>query len=937
MIKKHDKGMQFALRTLFMLLFLLGVRRMPVLADAGDSRVLRVAFPEVKGLSETDADGTRHGVVVDYLNEIAKYTNWEYEYVDVEGDDVLDELEKDGYDLIGGTYYVEGGEQYYGYPDYNIGYSKAMLVARRDDKSVQSYDLESISGKTIGVYENASENIRRLNEFLSINNLHCTLKYYSREELMGKAELYPYLENGDVDLVLGNNVDDTSKFRVVASYDSQPYYIVTNVGNQEVLDGLNMALEKILDADPSFAADCYNANFTDQDLTNILLNDEEIAYIRQKKVVTVAVPRRWHPLFCMNDADELHRGLIPDMLEQITAFTGLQFFYVYADSYGEAVSLVQKKEADLLGFFIGTETEAADTGLALSSAYVSMNSIVVRNKKVSYPSEGLVCAVIKGQNLPDEIIASKVKVYSDVPKALAAVSRGEADFIYGLANRLEQDIQRFHFSNLVPVTLVNDRSELCFALQRPVESELLTILNKSINSLSPKEKSAILSRNIVSIGTANPSVIELIYSYPILFVFILSVILLAFVISVLMINRARVKSAVMQSNLERLEAASKAKSEFLSRMSHEIRTPMNAIVGLTDLIGMERGLSEDALNHLSKLRSSAHYLLDLISDILDMSRIESGMMCVVSEPFSMKRTIDEVYATLDSEASRRGLHFKVELHIVHDGVNGDAIRLRQVLNNLISNAFKFTPGGGEVCLYVEETVSDAKKAEFCFRVMDNGVGISPENQKRIFEVFEQVGANSSRSQGTGLGLPISQNIVHMMGGELSVKSEPDQGSEFYFSVTFLLEEHADDTRTDWKITAEEKLLEHAHILLAEDNDLNAEIVTRLLLVQGAEVVRCCNGREVAEQFAKSRRGEFGMILMDIQMPEMNGLEATRVIRASNHPDAGTVPIVAMTANSFKEDVDAALEAGMNAHLSKPIEPKHMYHTLHGFLGGSSGI
>jgi len=899
------------------------------LAEVGESHVLRVPFPQVTGITETTADGRRQGLVVDYLNEIAKYTGWEYEYIDTDADRMVDEFLEGKYDLMGGNYYSPGFEKYFAYPDYNIGYSKSVLMARKDDGSVNGYDLRSLNGKTIGVYERAKENIRRLQEFLSMHDLDCEMIAYSYEQLSKDGNLYPYLQSGKIDLLLGNGFEDPTDFRIVTTFDSQPYYIVTNVGNQEILDGLNMALAKIIDSNPNFSTERYEAYFHDQSIIDIHLSQAEQDYVRNRGDVTVVVPENYHPLFCLNTPEDLHDGVVPDILARISEFTGLTFTYVSVDSYSNAIRMVQQEKAELLGFYMGTEEESIRQGLTLTSPYVDINNIVVRNKASTYPNEGLVCAVVEGRPLPAEVQADKVQTYPTVTDALTAVNRGEADFIYGLASRLELDIQRYHFSNLVPVSLVNDRSSIGFALQRPADPDLLTILNKAINSLSSSDRSTILDRNLVSIGTSQLSLMELLYADPVAFVAVLTLTLLVLAAAVLLIYRSRMRAAVMQSDLEKAEAKSRAKGEFLSRMSHELRTPMNAVVGLTDLTSMMEGVPDDVRENLIKLRASSHYMLDLINDILDMSRIDSGKMSIDSEPFSLERMLGEIQAMMESEARRQGITYTLEKEITHSSLIGDPVRLRQVLTNLLSNALKFTPAGGLVLLRVTERAGTGAEACFTFQVRDTGEGITPEDQNRIFESFEQVGTNRSKSQGTGLGLAISSNIVQKMGGELRVQSEPGQGSEFFFTVTLPPCDPALVVGQDEQ--PEEMLLDGVNILLAEDNDLNAEIAAQLLEIQGAQVYRSANGRQVIERFSESRPGEFQVILMDIQMPKMNGLEAARTIRSLERPDAATVPIVAMTANTFREDVDAAMEAGMNGFVPKPLDVNFLYNLLHDLL------
>lgn len=928
-IKKKIQRRLFGATVLVVLLFTIICASVSAVEE--QPRVLKVAFPQVKGMTETAADGTRYGLVVDYLNEISKYTGWEYEYIDTTGETMIDEFVAGKYDLMGGNYYSSDLEDYFAYPEYNTGYSKSVLFALRDDQRMQSYNLESLNGKTIGVYINATEKIQRLNTFLAINGLNCKLKYYNYEQLSKNGNLYEYLKNGDVDLLLGNDAENDDFMRAIASFDAQPHYIVTTVGNQEVLDGLNMALEKILDSNPNFAEERFEANFPDKITAEIHLNEEEQTYIQEKKHVTVVMPQNWHPLSCESSGDDPHSGIIPDIFGEIAAFTGLKIDYVYTETYMDAVHMVQRKEADILGFYLGSENDSIQQELALTSPYISMNSILVRNKMSSYPAENLVGAVVEGRKLPSGIAAAVVRSYSDVEDALAAVDKGEIDFIYGMAPRLEREIQRNHYQNLVPVTLVNDRSEFSFALSRPVESELLTILNKAIYHISDEEKSEILDRNMISLGTNDFSFKSFIYANPVMFIFILSIILLIIVTIVLWVNRTRVRAAVMQSELKNAEAENRAKGEFLSRMSHEIRTPMNAIVGLSELTTMEEEVPDKVRESLSKILSSSHYLLDLINDTLDMSRIESGMLSIVQEPFSLEHMLNDVQGMMEGEAQRRNIHYTLEKKIVHSGLMGDVIRLRQVLTNLLSNAFKFTGAGGKVVLQIEETDSTEDTATIDFRVINDGIGISSEDQARIFDAFEQVGPNPSKSQGTGLGLPISRNIVQMMGGDLCVNSEPEKGSTFYFTVTFPLGEPIEAVPEQEVHSASTALLKDVQVLLAEDNDLNAEIAASLLEIQGAAVCRVGNGKQAVERFQKSKPNEFQVILMDIQMPEMNGLEASCAIRDLPRTDARTIPIIAMTANSFKEDVDAAMAAGMNGFVAKPLDVNYLYSLLRRLL------
>lgn len=915
----------FRKKILLLAAALIMIAALPFSCEAQENqKVLRVAFPEVPGYSMTSPDGRHSGLIVDILREISKYTGWQYEYVPVNNDDLLDRFSDGDVDLMGGQYYVEGQEENYGYPDYNCGYSKLILLARRNDNTIKSYNVNSIKGKTIGVYERARENIRRLQIYLDLNNLDCTLKYYTHEDMQETGNLNQFLERGEVDLLLDSSANIKGDFYVAFSFDSQPHYIVTQPDDKETLYALNKALEKIYDADPNFTRKLYDKNFPNTVNHNFFLDKEEQEYILEKQTVKVAVPYDWHPLYCENNESE-HNGLVPDVLHYITEISGLRFSYIYYNSYADALADVQRGEADILGFYLGTDEQALGQGLAATCPYVDMSAIVVRNKKSTYPAEGLKGGITEGKIMPEDITVEDIQYFSDVTTALAEVNRGDLDFVYGISSRLESIIQQNNFTNLVQVNIVNDTQNISFAMPSPAQPELMSILNKAINSLTDEERAVIKSRNLVSFGENRMTLSSIINANPVLAIVVVALVLTLVLIVVIISAKYRIHAAAMRNELEKAEADNRAKSKFLSRMSHEIRTPMNAIIGLTDLIEMKGQLSHEAKENLTKIKSSSQYLLSLINDILDMSRIENGKMEIVQEPFSINTLIDDMESMLVQDAKNKGISFRFEKNMEDDIVAGDEIRLRQVILNLLSNAFKFTPEGGAVTVRIEEDGKTEEDITFTVHVKDTGIGIPEENQKRIFKSFEQLGSNYSKSQGTGLGLSISSHIVRMMGGELKLKSEPGKGCDFYFTLTLSKARLEDEQRTEK--TQETKYLDKVSILVAEDNDLNAEIVTELLHMQGAEVTRVADGREALDVFVKSEPGTFDIILMDIQMPRMNGLEATAAIRSHERADSGKIPIIAMTANAFKEDEETAMKAGMNGFISKPVDVNMLYRVL----------
>ena len=375
--------------------------------------------------------------------------------------------------------------------------------------------------------------------------------------------------------------------------------------------------------------------------------------------------------------------------------------------------------------------------------------------------------------------------------------------------------------------------------------------------------------------------------------------------------------------LQSAERASKAKTDFLANMSHDIRTPMNAIIGITTLMKNELHEPEKLAEHLGKLESSGQLLLGIINDILDMSRIESGKTTLNVEKMNLPQQISQLDSVIRQQAGQRRQTFTVETHVQHENVLGDPNRLKQVLMNILSNAVKYTPNGGHIGLEIDELTHTEHYTKYRFVVQDNGIGMSEEFQKTLFEPFtreEKSGTN--KVQGTGLGMAITKSVVELMGGSISVESATGKGTRFEVVLEFPIDTEADTVQKAQTLPEEEEAtspLSGMKFLCAEDNAINAEILQMLLETKGASCTICPNGQEIVDAFASVKPGDYDMILMDIQMPVMDGLEATRRIRSGENPLGRTIPILAMTANAFLEDMQKSKEAGMDEHLSKPVD------------------
>ena len=390
----------------------------------------------------------------------------------------------------------------------------------------------------------------------------------------------------------------------------------------------------------------------------------------------------------------------------------------------------------------------------------------------------------------------------------------------------------------------------------------------------------------------------------------------------------------MEAALEVAEKASKAKTDFLSNMSHDIRTPMNAIIGITTLMKNELHQPEKLAEHLGKLESSGQLLLGIINNILDMSRIESGKTTLNVEKMNLPQQISQLDSIIRQQAGQSRQTFTVNTHLQHENVLADPNRLNQVLMNILSNAVKYTPTGGHIQLEVEELPRNEHYARYRFVVQDDGIGMSADYQKTLFDPFtreERSGTN--KVQGTGLGMAITKSIVDLMGGSINVESATGKGTRFEVVLEFPIDaeaDHAQQVQALPEETEETSPLSGMKFLCAEDNAINAEILEMLLETKGASCTICPNGQEIVDAFANVKPGEYDMILMDVQMPVMDGLEATRRIRNGENPLGRVIPILAMTANAFLEDMQKSKEAGMDAHLSKPVDIAALEQTVKRF-------
>lgn len=895
-----------------------------------EERVVRVAFPEVEGISMTDSAGVRSGLFYDWLVEIGKYTGWEYEFVGGDAENLANAAISGEVDLVGSMYHREQLEGLLDYAAYSMGSNYSLLICPENNDSIASFDLRTLNGKTIGVYRNASEKNRRLEAFLELNNLSCNVVQL---DLEGYERC---LEDGVADAMLGSDREVPNGCRVVTGFEGEPYYIALPKGS-DLATALNEALGQIYAADAGFARTLHARYFPHEYYNSISLTEADRAFVEQTGVVSVAVVADRLPLYYQYEGK--YRGVVKDAFDRIAQRTGLSFRFEHAATYKEALDMVRNGEVEVMGSFMDDEHMAGEQGLSLTKDFASLDEVVLRNKLRERSDGRAALAQINGREDPAGLDATEVVHFDTYQECLEAVNAGRADFTCIPAAFAESLFTEHAYGNIVPSAADHRDLKLSIALPKPVDSAMYSVLNKAVGSFTEEERAAMLVRGAASVGGRMPSLEAIVSSNPMAVVAVSLVFSLLVGAVAIVAATSKVRSRTMALKLEQAEETSRAKSDFLSRMSHEIRTPMNAIIGLSSVATLSGEATPSVQSSLEKINTSAQYLLALVNDILDMSKIENGKMCIEAVPVRLRALVDRLGSMYCILAEEKGIALTVRCG-GDEVVMADDVRLQQVLANLLSNAFKFTEPGGSVLLAVDKLSEGGGDATVRFSVTDDGEGIRPEDLDRIFESFEQAAENHRNAQGTGLGLAISSNLVHLMGGKLDVRSRLGQGTEFFFTLSLprALPEDLPRDRAELSATAAEegRTFAGVQVLLAEDNDLNAEIAVALLEMKGVTADRAANGREAVDLFAAAAPGFYDIVLMDVQMPVLDGLSAVRELRALDRPDAHTVPIVALTASTFQEDRDDAAAAGMDGFLPKPFDARQLYGVLHRFLpsGGS---
>lgn len=895
------------------------------------AKKVRVAFPYQPGFSETGTMGNYSGYTFDYLSKVAEYTGWDIEYITYDQLPTneaimaaMDAVESGDADIIGGIVENDSLKKEYDYCANSYGLVYTTLAALQNNPSVSEITFRFLSPLRVAVYGKATARNNEVEEYLQKEGVSFVLVPCDSAEEQMRA-----LESGRADVASGVSLSTFMGTKTVASFAARPYYFAVTKGKKELLDELDEAIESISFAFPFFQSQLQSEYFGDTS-GGFNLSTEQRDVLQEKKTINVLCVAHSAP-FVMLDGKGKPQGVLVSLMDDFARDTGLSVEY---DIYNErdilfTEQLATKKYDYILGIPVNFRY-ASNLGFIRSTPLDTVGMVVFHKPSLSKRLDQCTLALVDKSDRGEYFGAKSIIYGKTVEDCIRLVRDGKADI--GYDNRSTVSYYDYDmYANLVMDPSIGTYADISVAVSNDGGNELLAILNNYIESVSDTR----LANYYAAANVYNKkSSIELMArSNPIEAVLILSAFIITMSLLVFLeVNRRKEKRQYLL-----LEKANAAKSEFLSRMSHDIRTPMNGIMGLARMASESDDIGK-VHDYLRQLSSSSTYLLGLLNDILTMSRIEEGKVNLASECVMTSSFIDGICPIIESQAKEKGVSF-----IVDDQSSPlvpylfiDPLRTQQVIMNLLNNAVKFTKPGGTV-RYGCAIATRGGKEYWRHTISDNGVGMTPEFMEIMYEPFTQKDHEGTNS-GTGLGLSIVKKFVDLMGGTITATSEVGKGSTFIVDIPLRKgtekEYHKFHTEAKEMDQALIGQLKDTHVLLCEDNKVNTMVALNLLGKVGCIIDTAENGKKGVEMFSSSTVGFYQFILMDIRMPVMDGLEASRTIRKMERKDASSVPIIAMSANAFAEDRDQSLAAGMNAHLAKPVDPVTLYRTMISFAMNS---
>ena len=881
-----------------------------------------------------DENGVRQGYGYELMQALAGYTGWKFEYVKCDWSNCFDKLENGEIDIMGDISYTDERAQKMLFSEEPMAEEKYILYADLSNLDIGTSDFKFMDGKRVGVLMDTEPEIM-LTEWENKNGIHTEHVNVNNDDDVEKK-----LANHEIDcfVSLEESLWSEQGISSVTTIGKSGIYFAINKERSDIKTELDRAMRQLEQDSPFFKADLYKKYFTLD--YNQSLTGEEKSWLEEHGSIRIGFLNNDAAIFSMDEETGKLTGMLAEYISYAKDCLGnqrLDFDIQEYDDYNEMLQALQDREIDMI-FYVGRNPDLAEkNGYTLTNTAWTYSLMAVTDEKYFNENEAYTVAVAKEHEALKQHIAFSYPQWKlidcdSLADATDMVLHQKADcFLMGTSQALKYNNNRDFKS--IPLTKT---MEACFAV-RSGEGTLLSILNKTLKTMPSDMLTstlAIYDSTVDKVTFCDFVKDNMLAFFATAGFFVLSIIAVILVFlrkarkaeaaAKLAANDTQKLNDKLEIALKKAEDASLAKTRFLNNMSHDIRTPMNVILGYAQLMEDElkgKDMPETS-EHLEKLKQSGNLLLSIINNVLDMAKIESGKMEINENYGRIGAIRQSLFEIFEDEAKKKNLALHYTINVEHEHILTDTTKVKEIFVNILGNAIKYTPPGGSVMVNLDELPCDEHGYMMVrTRISDTGIGMSEEYLTEIFEAFtREQNTTKSKIAGTGLGMSIVKKYVDLLGGTIEVESELGKGSTFTVTLKHRIADESYYVKTHLEESGISRaLLKDRSILLAEDNDLNAEIAAVILERAGLKVERVEDGLQCISRITEMPAGTYDIILMDIQMPKMDGYKATQTIRNLSDQEKACIPIIAMTANAFEEDKRAAIAAGMNGHIAKPIQ------------------
>lgn len=903
-------------------------------AMADEATIIRVGYIDLDGFISKQDNETYSGYGAEYLKEIAKHTDWQYEYIYDTWANCFEKLKTGEIDILCMAQYTNERDKDIDYSKYPIGVESTIIYTLLENDHMYYNDFAAFDGMTVAVLDSSFQHTS-LDAYAKTNGFTYKTKSYSSYDEMLQA-----LKKGSVDAFATGSLALHKDLKTLCKFGSDPFYIVAKEGNSSILNPLNRALETIKSHNPYFESDLYSKYYsTSASTTKPLLTREEAEFINSQSVITIGNIQDCAPIADYHSKNNEFTGITIDILDLISKETNLEFKYVPIPLDAEPIEYLKENNVDLVAGIFYDEEAADEKNLILSQPYLTSSlAIVCKEKRAFNKSTDLTMAISTSFSTAEDYIKSiypnfAIYTYPTNDLCLEAVLKGNVDVMLQNAYFISHKLQNPKYDSLEVMPAYYAQENLCIASLKKYNNEMLmSIISKTIDVLDEEQINEIVVNNTF----ADPyrlTINDFFVKYRALItatsipIFLCIFLLLSAAMLRQKHNKELLKKNMLLTHaIQQAQQASHAKSQFLSRMSHEMRTPMNAIIGLTALaehyIDEKRRIEE----YLKKITFSSKMLLNIINDVLDMSAIESEKLKIAHEPFDLKQLLNSLSGTYYIQCKQKGIDFEMILKdITYETLRGDQLRLNQILINLLSNAIKFTEPKGRISLTATQCKTQNNGIYMRFEIRDTGCGIEDAFLDRIFEPFEQNDATTARIHGgSGLGLSIAKNLTQLMNGKIFVTSSIRQGSTFTVELPFGLPQ----SQVEIPVNAFNSL----NVIVVDDDLDTCQYTSSILDRIGIRHSYATSGTAAMEKLEKSyiNGEEYDVCIIDWAMPNTDGMETTQRIRQLYGKKTIIIIASAYDLSAIEDDAKAA---GADILISKPLFQSSLFNTLVNVLGG----